>query len=465
MKQRTFLTTLALSLIFFNLGIFVVSVAMFRDTVNRAKDRSLGEHYFIVTALTKDLMAMESRGTKMDGSYSSLFQTYAYLSGEDKVGLVFYKNNQLVFSSKEDIPIPHNFQKPPDKDNRLSTVRKIDGRTYVIVSGRLPDSYSSCTLIYIYDTTEAIHSWHKLKNQLFFAGFILSVGLAFGLLLVLNKIFKPLKQISIISRNIADGAYETRLPVSGHDELTEMSQSFNHMAEEIQNKITQLKDSADQKQQFVDNFAHELRTPLTAIFGYAEYLQKAVLSDDDKLSALNYIMSESRRLQTVAYQLLEMANFKNNPVTNENLKVSDLFETVRQTLCCKLEKKELQIEFSSQIEMIYGDSCLMESLLINLIDNAIKACHKGGSIIVRSFMEAGFKTISVQDNGKGMTQEVLSQITEPFYRGEKSRNRNEGGAGLGLALCKQIAESHSAKLSFYSRPGEGTIAKITFTTS
>lgn len=108
---------------------------------------------------------------------------------------------------------------------------------------------------------------------------------------------------------------------------------------------------------------------------------------------------------------------------------------------------------------------LMESMLINLIDNAIKACCKGGHIIVSAAKEAGKKTISVQDNGKGMTPEVLSQITEPFYRGEKSRNRSDGGAGLGLALCKQIASSQHAELCFSSRPGEGTTAKITFTTS
>jgi signal transduction histidine kinase len=106
----------------------------------------------------------------------------------------------------------------------------------------------------------------------------------------------------------------------------------------------------------------------------------------------------------------------------------------------------------------------MESMLINLIDNAIKACGKGGYIIVGAAKEAERKTISVWDNGKGMTPEILSQITEPFYRGEKSRNRSDGGAGLGLALCKQIASSHDAELSFSSCPGEGTTAKITFTT-
>lgn len=464
MKQRTFLTTLALFLFFFNLGIFIVSVAMFRDTVNSAEERSLGEHYFIVSALVKDFSAVESRGTNLDSSLSSMLQPYSFLSGESKTGLALYKSDQLVYSNQNASVLKDNSLKPPENGNRLTTIRKADDRTYVIVLGKLPTPYNSYTLVYLYDMTEAIKSWSHLKNILFLAGFVLSVLLAFGLLLVLNRIFRPLKQISRTSKDIADGAYETRLPVSGHDELTEMARSFNHMADEIQRQMRELKDSADKKQQFVDNFAHELRTPLTAIYGYAEYMQKAVLSEDDRLLVLNYIMSESRRLQTVAFQLLELANLQNNPITCEELKVSSLFETVRQTLYGKLEGKDVQIEFSSEIETICGDSYLMESMLTNLIDNAIKACGKGGHIIVSAAKEAGRKTISVRDNGKGMTPEVLSQITEPFYRGEKSRNRNDGGAGLGLAICKQIASSHDAELSFSSRPGEGTTAKITFTT-
>lgn len=464
MKQRTFLTTLALFLFCFNLGIFIVSVSMFRDMVNRAESRSLSEHYFISSALIKDIQAVQGRGTDIDGSLSSLLQPYSYLSGDNKAELAFYKNNQLVYSSKDVTVLQSNFIEPPGNGSRLATIRKVDDRTYVIVSGKLPAPYDSYTLIYLYDTTDAINSWSRLKNILFFAGFVLSALFAFGLLLVLNRIFRPLKQISGISKDIANGAYETRLPVSGHDELTEMSQSFNHMAEEIQRQMMELKDVADKKQQFVDNFAHELRTPLTAIYGYAEYMQKAVLSEDDRLAALNYIMSESRRLQTVAYQLLEMANLQNNQITCEELKVSSLFETVRLTQNGKPAGKDVQIEFSSKIETIRGDSCLMESMLINLIDNAIKACGKGGHIIVSAEKEAERKTISVRDNGKGMTPEILSQITEPFYRGERSRNRSDGGAGLGLALCKQIALSHDAELSFSSRPGEGTTAKITFTT-
>lgn len=464
MKKRTFFTTLALFLFFFNLGIFIISVVMFKDTINRAEERILGEHYFLTSALIKDFQAVESRGINLEGSISSLLQPYSYLSGDKKTGLALFKNDQLFYSSQDTLVLQRNSLEPPQDGSRVSTVRKVEKKTYVIVSGKLPIPYDSYALFYIFDITDSIGSWSYLKNMLFLAGLVLSVLLAIGLLIILDRIFRPLKQISQTSKDIANGSYDTRLPVSGSDELSEMAQSFNYMAEEIQNQMAELIDTADKKQQFIDNFAHELRTPLTAIYGYAEYMQKAVLSEDDRLSALNYIMSESLRLQTIAFQLLELANLQNNQITFEEQKISRIYEIVRQTLYSKLAEKNIHIEFSSKIETIRGDACLLESLLINLIDNAIKACGKGGHIIVSAINEAGKKTVSIQDNGKGMAPEILSQITEPFYRGEKSRSRNDGGAGLGLAICKQIVLHHDAELSFSSYPCKGTTAKITFTT-
>jgi len=464
MKRRTFLTTLVLFLFFFNLGIFIISVTTFKDTVNRAKDRSLEEHYFIVSALIKDFYAVESRGIDIDESLSSLLQPYSYLSGDKKTGLAFYRNNQLVYSNRFEKVLQSNPLNPPEGENRQVSVRKSDSHTYAIVSGKLPSPYDSYTMVYFYDMTDDINSWNKMKNMLFLAGFILSCLLALALLLLLNQIFKPLAQISQTSRNIAAGAYETRLPVSGDDEISKMAQSFNHMAEEIQHQMRELIDAAEKKQQFIDNFAHELRTPLTAIYGYAEYMQKAVMTEDDRLSALEYIMSESRRLQTMAHELLELANLRNNQITWEKQKISDLFKSVRQTLHRNLTEKEIEIDFICEIDAIWGDGCLLKSLLVNLIDNAIKASDTGSHIVVLATVEDGKKTVSIQDEGKGMTPEVLEQITEPFYRGEKARTRSDGGAGLGLAICKQIVLCHGADLDFTSHPREGTIAKITFTT-
>lgn len=465
MKNRTFLTTLVLFVLLFNLGIFIISIAIFEDTINRAKERSLGEHYFIVSALIKDFHAVNSRGIEINETLDSLLQPYGYLSVDKKSGLALYEDNQLVYCDRFIKVLQSIRLEIPENGERKISTKRVDNHTYVIVSGKIPSPYNSYEITYLYDMTDEINTWSKMKNILFLVGFILSCLLALALLVLLNQIFRPLAQISKTSRNIATGAYETRLPVSGSDELSEMAKSFNYMAEEIQNQMTDLIDTAKKKQQFIDNFAHELRTPLTAIYGYAEYLQKAIMTEDDRLSALDYIMSESRRLQTIAYELMELANLKNNEISWEKQKVSDLFESVKQTLHLKIIEKKIDIDFICEIDNILGDACLLKSLLVNLIDNAIKACNLGGHIVIRATIEDDKKIINIQDNGKGMTSEVLSQITEPFYRAEKSRNRSDGGAGLGLAISKQIVLCHNANIDFTSSLGKGTTVKITFTTS
>ncbi|WP_244935708.1 sensor histidine kinase [Paenibacillus glycanilyticus] len=422
----------------------------------------MGEHYFIISALTKDFYAVESRGATIESSLASLIKPYSYLSGDNNVKLALYKGQQSVYSNGQEIELESRFLEPPEDGTRLSAIEKSGGHTYVIVSGKLPQPYNAYTLVYIYDTTDAIQTWQHMKNMLFVIGLIISGLLAVGLLLLLNRIFKPLSQISYTSRKIAEGDYETRLTVSGRDELSEMARSFNHMAEEIQRQMTELITAAEKKQQFIDNFAHELRTPLTAIYGYAEYLQKVAITEDDRLDAIQYIMSGSQRMQNMAAQLLELANLSHDEIFQGAQSVSGLFQSVERTLSSRITEKEIHIEYRLETDLILGDAFLLESLFINLIDNAIKACGIGGQIIVHASSEAGNLKISIQDNGKGMTPEVLQHITEPFYRAEKSRNRKDGGAGLGLSICQQIVLRHGAELTFMSRPDEGTTAIVFF---
>lgn len=464
MKQRTFYATLIFFLFFFNLGIFVISSAMFKETTDSAKDRSLAVHSFVASSLVKDFHAVANRGHAITESIHSLLEPYRYLSGDGRTYIGLYEDLHLVYSNKFANELPTEDLKSLKMGERHVSVERSGKNVAVLVHGKLPVPYDSYTLLYRYDITDTIASWNQLKNMLFLIGFVVSLLLAIGLLLILNKIFRPLHIISKVSRDIASGQYDTKLPVTGNDELAEMARNFNHMADEIQRQMYELKQVAAQKQQFVDNFAHELRTPLTAIYGYAEYMQKAVLSEDDRLAALEFIMSETKRLQKVAAQLLELANLNYHGIHFEKVKVSELFENVKKIMQGRTSDKNICMEFVSDIEMIVGDAPLLKSLLVNLINNAVSACGNDGRIIVRATLENGNKSISVQDNGKGISPEMLSQITEPFFRGDRARNRKDGGAGLGLSICKQIASSHQADLTFVSEPGKGTIAKVIFTT-
>ena len=418
MKYRTFFATLALFLITFHLGIFVISVTTFQDTVRRVQEKSLDDHFLITSMLLKDFQALESRNMKAEGSIAALLQTYSFFSGDRKVRLALYKGTDLVYSSGREVGWPSGFAEPAAGGERVVSMHKSDGRTVVAVSGMLPEPYETYRMVYQYDATEAFSSWKRTKDTMFWIAALLSVLLASGLLYLLHRIFQPLSLISKTSRDIAAGAFDTRLPVNGKDELSEMARSFNHMAEEIQRQMTELKEAAEKKQQFIDNFAHELRTPLTAIYGYAEYLQKAAASEDDRLSALQYIMSESRRLQTMANQLLELANLRHDQPEWKPQNVSDLFRHVQRTLHNKLAEKAIRIQWIREIDAIDGDGDLLRSLLVNLIDNAVNACDAGGHIVVRAAWEDGKKTVSVQDDGKGNDGRRVAAHYRAFLPGE-----------------------------------------------
>ena len=209
--------------------------------------RSLADHYIITSSVVKDFNAVESRGIHIEGAIDSLLQQYNNFSGDQKIELALYKNDQFVYSNRQENVWKSNLLKPLDDGNRIVSFQQSDHRTYVNVSGKLPAPFDSYTMVYQYDTTDAITAWGKMKNMLFLVGLILSILLALGLILLLNRIFKPLAQISQTSHNIAAGAYETRLPVSGNDELSEMAQSFNYMAEEIQHQMAELTTAAEKK--------------------------------------------------------------------------------------------------------------------------------------------------------------------------------------------------------------------------
>lgn len=464
MKKQAFFTTLILFLLFLYAGITVMSAIIFKDKVGVIKERCLAEHYVIASSVIKDFQALDSRGVEIGTSMESLMHPYSYLVKGNGMGLAVYEKEKLVYTNMAQEALEWVNMDTLKAGQRYVSIKDSSGPS-VYVTGLLPAPYDGYALIYRYNIVETITSWKQLKNTLYLSGTVLSICLAFCLLVLLNRIFRPLKQISDASMGIAAGEYEKRLPVSGNDELAFMAQSFNHMAMEIQKQISDLNEAARQKQQFVDNFAHELRTPLTAIYGYAEYIQKAVITEEDRIMSCGYIMSECKRMENMAYQLLDLAMMRNNDIKKEKIEIKVLLEAVKNTIQRKASEKEITVSICHETDCITGNAELLESLLVNLIDNAIKASKPKDSIEVTAYQEDNYKILSVKDWGKGMTERQLRHVKEAFYRADKSRSRKEGGAGLGLSICEQIAELHNAYLELRSDPMEGTEVKVIFTTS
>lgn len=164
-------------------------------------------------------------------------------------------------------------------------------------------------------------------------------------------------------------------------------------------------------------------------------------------------------------RLLHMAALRGEQAVLQPVDVPTLLAKVRSTLLPKAAQSGVQLlPVQTQPCKIAGEAALLESLLINLGDNAIKACAQGDSVALLAQCKNGTVTLMVQDTGRGMETQTLAQLGKAFYRPDKARSREQGGAGLGVALCRQIAQSHGTTLQYKSRLGAGTTAMVTFTT-
>lgn len=467
-----------------------------------SKEMILSEHYMVMSAMIQDMQAVENRGGELSDSMEELLKPYVHYRQNEERSFLLYENGNLLYSdSPEAEPEKDRYEQtesketadressvtgeaeepeetqaaeePAEEENfyqvtgrrKVSIVRKQredKERRFLSVEGDFPEPWQEYSLVCRLDIQNMYDDWRKLKHTLFLMGGSLSFLLSICLLLLLNRLFKPLQQIASTSAEIAEGNFKGRLPVYGNDEISAMAGSYNHMAVTIEEQIEALREAALQKQQLVDNFAHELRTPLTAIYGYAEYLQKAVLTEDDRLAATAYIMSESSRLSKLSHQLLDLAILREEEIQREQIPVTRLFDAVRYTLERKAGERGITLLFQAETEEIFGNQDLLESLLINLIDNGIKACSHGGIVRVRAYANSGKAVLSIADNGRGMPAGEVSHVTEAFYRIDKARSRLEGGAGLGLAFCEQIVLLHQAKLRIESEQRKGTAVFVYF---
>ena len=238
-----------------------------------------------------------------------------------------------------------------------------------------------------------------------------------------------------------------------NEEMLQLTHDFNLMANALEENIHKLEEEVRAKEDFIAAFSHELKTPLTAIIGYADLLRSRKLDEEKYFLSANYIYTEGKRLETMAFRLLDIIVTKRGDIQLQKLKVSELFHYLGEMY---ERNEEQQIAISFEEGTIEGEANLLKSVLLNLVDNAVKASEAGGRIEVSGKKEADGYCFSVRDYGVGIPKEECEKITEAFYMVDKSRSRSKNGAGLALALCCAILELHRSKLRIESTPGEGS---------
>ena len=208
-------------------------------------------------------------------------------------------------------------------------------------------------------------------------------------------------------------------------------------------------------------FAHELKTPMTSITGFADLLRQGNLDENTRMMAAEYIYTEAKRLERLSFKLLYLLMLKKDSLTMKRIWLPTYLTEVEKTLSPRLQSKAIRLVCRAEQSWTEIEPDLVKSLLYNLIDNAAKAMDDGGIIGVIASAIPGGCQFQVADNGRGMEESELSKITDAFYRVDKARSRSQGGAGLGLALCKQIVQLHHGSIRFSSEPGKGTRVTVT----
>lgn len=222
--------------------------------------------------------------------------------------------------------------------------------------------------------------------------------------------------------------------------------------------------SATMRQEFTANVSHELKTPLTAISGYAELIENGMVSGDDSVRFAGEIRKNSTRLLSLINDIINLSELDDG--VKLNLEKMDLYEAAKnciKNLKVAADKNDIKLMLLGTTAYINADKSMMDEVLYNLCDNAIRYNNKGGNVIVDvSNTLDGKVKLTVKDNGIGIGKEHQERIFERFYRVDKSRSRESGGTGLGLAIVKHILTSHGAELELASELGKGTCITVTF---
>lgn len=294
-----------------------------------------------------------------------------------------------------------------------------------------------------------------INNSIFYAAIISIIfAIIFGLWSS-NRLSKPIVQINKTAQDISKGNLGSRITSSNKiTEIQELSNSINSLAYSLeqQEKL---------RKQLTSDISHELRTPITIIQSQIEAIGDGLLDlTPERIQILN---EESHRLLKLVSELKYLINIESHQdsLDIKNVDMSKLIKEVSEGFRVSLKNAKIGLkEAVEENVMIEGDRDKLKQVVINLLSNALKFSNQDGKIEVSLKQDKDKVVLVIKDNGIGIPEEDLPNIFERFYRSDKSRNRNTGGAGIGLAIVKSIVNAHEGTIKVTSKKGEGTEFRI-----
>lgn len=280
---------------------------------------------------------------------------------------------------------------------------------------------------------------------------------AVGMRALVVHALRPIDDLKNAAEELAAGEYRKRISVKGTGELVALADEFNRMAEAVEQRADELTERSERQQAFINDLSHELKTPITSILLNSETLLSRRVPESEQTRTLARIYEQGKWMERLSQKLMTLVLLQTEIDTAPH-PLSELVEAAANLTEDSLRAQGIALLWEADDSAANMDFELMCSAVVNLVENARKASEAGTT--VRLTAKNG--VVSVRDEGRGIPASELSRITEPFYMVDRSRSKKKGGAGLGLALVKRIAEAHHASLSIESKVGEGTAVSIAF---
>ena len=276
-----------------------------------------------------------------------------------------------------------------------------------------------------------------------------------------ERVIAPLREISNAAKSFAKGKFDVRVPVHGSDEVAELAETFNNMAESLNNYD-------NMRNTFMSDVSHDLRSPMTSIAGFIDGILDGVIPPEQHEYYLKVVSNEVHRLSRLVSTLLDLSRIQAGD-RKFTMSRFDVCETARLILISfeqKIDAKHLEVEFDCQEERMYvnADSDAIYQVIYNLCHNAVKFASDGGALKISITRIKGKKIlVEVYNEGQGIAKEDLQYVFERFYKSDKSRGLDKTGAGLGLFISKTIIEAHSERIWAESEYGKNCSFKFTLT--
>lgn len=367
---------------------------------------------------------------------------------------VFIMDGETVYSNINLLP---ETILPVTGHEQQTYLGETDGR-HILIVGSSTVANDKEAMIYVVEDVSSIYNDITRMAWRFIA--ICATGTLAGAILIIllvRKATKPLHVLSETTKRISGGEYARRAEIASHDEIGSLAADFNAMADAVETHIAELTETAQRQRLFIGGVTHELKTPLATMLIHSDTLLNAKVDRRQTEISLRHINNQCRWLERMTQKLLRLITLKEDIRPCET-NVSELFDDVVESTAKTMQERMTPLKIECETDTLMVDADLIRSALINLVDNASKASDAGRTVVLKAYG----RTIEVVDSGKGIPENEIARITEPFYMIDPSRNRKKGGSGLGLALVCEIVRAHGAALSIESEVGRGTVVKIDF---